>query len=401
MRQSHVNCVRPAGLFVFGFALLICYWPGISGAGTSPRWALLAAVALPTLLVIRLRVTVLHIVGFLFVAWAAATYLWTGAPLDSIAALWKLAILASILCIGGECDDLAPFYWGAAAGLAISSLIAILQIAGYAPVPDVAHDQAIGLFVNRLVLAEAAALIGLALLAMEWWPAVVLLVAPALILPCERSPILAFCFAGAFWLWRISRLGACGLALSGILAAAAITSGLTFNEIPDAKNSQNRIETAAARLTIWRAVAEQTSPLGSGFGAFRETAPQPIAGAIIEHAHNEPIEIAFETGFVGLVLFALLFGGAIAIFPRSIEGIVLLGLLMEASFAFSFHEPTTAAMGALCAGSAARRLPRLGDAFDRCGIFLRGWLASCVRLLARDGKPDDRRGSVSVRPSVS
>jgi hypothetical protein len=359
----------PAALFVFGVSLFVCYWPGISGAGTSPRWALLAAVAFVGVFTCgRLRVTLLHIVGAVLIAWALASYLWTAAPLDTIGAAWKLVVVGCVFAIASQCGDLKPFYFGAAAGAGISGLIAIAQLCGYALVPDVTPDQPVGLFINRLVMAEAAALVGVALIAAREF-ALLPLTLPSIVLPCERGPILAFAFVGALSLWRLSRSAALGLAAAGIVFCVMITGWANPNG-SDAIQPGTRIETAAQRVTIWRAVVPVVSTFGRGLGSYRDAAPQPIAGFQLEHAHNELIETVFEIGLIGAVLLALFFGGAIATAPLSVEGIVLLALMMEAAFAFPLHEPTTVAFGALCAGGLSRPLPRAGAPLDLGGKLL-------------------------------
>jgi O-antigen ligase len=367
--QSYFYRGWPAALFCFGIVFLLCYWPGISGAATSPRWALLSVAVVPVLCFSSIRVTMLHVIGVAFLVWVFATCLWSPAPLDTINALWKLTILAYVFCVGSRFEDLNPFYFGASIGIAVSSAICLAQIIGYVPVPDVAPDQAVGLFANRLMMAEASALVGVALIAMREW-SVLPFVTPAILLPCERGPILAFALAGAISLWKESKRAACGLAAGGVVVVVLITLGLTFNAPPDPKESQSRIEAAGARLIVWRSILPELSIAGKGFGAFRDVAPQPIEGAIIEHAHNEFLEIAFETGFVGVALLVLFFLYAICSNPLSIEGIVLLALVMESCFAFPLHEPVTGAFGALCAGRCSRALPRAFVPFNLGGKLL-------------------------------
>jgi O-antigen ligase len=385
--------------FLSAFAVVAAYWPGISGAGTSPRWGLLAFVAAPALFVgPRLRVTALHLIGAAFVTWALLTLTWSTAILDGIDAALKLAILACVFCLGGECDDLRPLYRGAALGMGVSSCLAVLQVFAHVQFADLPPDFAVGLFVNRLILAEAAALIAVALLASRLWLWLPL-VLPALILPLERGPVLAFSVAGAVSLWCSSRLAAAVLVMAGTVFVGAVSLGVAPTQT--AGQGVDRATSAMQRPAMWQSTAGAIDLKGHGLGSFRAAAPQPLDGLRLDHAHNEVLEAAFETGIVGAMLFAVFWASALWAAPRSAEAAVLIALLLEACLAFPLHEPVTGALGLLCAGRCARDLPRAVDAFAACGIFLRRWLASCGRLLARDGRADSSRRPVPIRSSLS
>lgn len=394
-----IDNIKPAAVFLFGFALLTVYWPGISGAATSPRWALATMVVACVLFMgDRIKVTLVHVVGIAFVAWAAASFMWTAAPLDTIGALCKLAVLAGAFCVGAQMSDLRPLYAGSALGVAISSIVAIVQWCGYVPVPDLAPGNAAGLFVNRLILAETAALVGVAILAsrMWWWLPGVL---PSLLLPGERAPVLAFGLAGGLALWRTSRLAAVALAIASVAFIGAITG-----------QSSDRVESAQQRIELVQSTSSHISAIGQGFGSYREAAPQPIAGIKVDHAHNELLEIAFEIGWIGALLLvvlavsALFAAGAADIADGNLFSaatVVVFALMMESVFAFPLHEPATGFLGLLCAGHCIRALPGARVALADGGIRLCRWLASCRRLLALDAKPQRRRNPLSVRSPLS
>ena len=379
-------------------AVAVCYWPGISGAATSPRWALLAIIVAVALIIgDQLKATVAHAVGVVFVVWALASVWWSAVPLDTVGASWKLIVLASAFCIGAKVDDLRSVYVGAVMGLAVSSVIAIAQWLGYQPLPDLEVGNAAGLFVNRLILAETAALIGVALIATRMWrwlPAIL----PSLLLPGERGPVLAFGLVGALALWRASKGAAMALAIGVLVFISAIT----------AQNNQ-RVGSAQERVTLAQSTVKAVGVLGYGLGSYRESAPQPIEGARVEHGHNEFLEIAFELGWVG-VLLCLGFFGIVVVAAGAADKAdgrlftastcVVLAVMVESVFAFPLHEPATGAIGLLCAGHCVRAMPRARDSFAGSGIRLRRWLASCRRLLAIDGKSHARGRIVSVRSSL-
>src|SRR5579883_3304951 len=153
------DCVLNVALALFGAALAAVYWPGISGAATSPRWAVSIVVIAPVLFMTRrIQITSGHLVGIVFVLWCALSYLWTAKSFDAIGALWKLTILSCAYCLGSMLPSTVWLYRGAALGLGVSSIIAIMQWCGYSIIPDV--TSVTGLFVNPIILGEAAALVG-------------------------------------------------------------------------------------------------------------------------------------------------------------------------------------------------------------------------------------------------
>jgi len=345
--------VRPVGLFLFGFVLTGLYWPGISGAATSPRWALLIAVAGSILFVGNaLRPTLAHVAGAAFVVWSLLTIKWSASPFDSIDAAWKLVTLACVFCIGAELETLRSFFRGAAIGIGISSVIAIMQRAGYPVMAGLPLDYTSGLFAGASMLAEAAALVAAGLIAAGDWRWAVL-AAPALVLPIERAPLLAFAVACVAMLERRSRRLAALVIVVALIVGAVITVA-----------REGRFDSVNERFTVWRATIEASTLTGKGIGSFADVdiAPQPIAGFRTDHAHNEILEAAFETGWIGALLLAVFLVVAASAAPLSAEGIVLLALLVEGCFGFPFHEPVTGSLGAMCAGYCARALPRLGRA---------------------------------------
>lgn len=359
------------GGLAFGFALAAAYWPGISGAATSPRWAL-AAFVLPLWLMFagRLKVTVAHLIGALFVAWALATYAWSASPLDTLGAGWKLIVLAAAFCLGGQFETMRPVYVGAAVGLGASALIAALALSGVAVLPD--HPQAsAGLFVNPLFFGEACALVFAALLLeRSWW---LLAVIPGLMLTAERGSILAAGVALLLALWPRGRVMVGAVVLVISMAVGVITL------------SPNRIQTATDRIAAWSAVAPVTTQIGTGLGSYWEAAPQPIAGTRLEHPHNEFIEATFEAGWIGAGLLAAFFAVVLFAGPLDAEALVLIALLTEAMVAFPFHEPFTAALGLLCAGHRARHLHGLRDATVDGRAALRRRLARRPRTVPLAG----------------
>ena len=157
---------------LFGFILAVCYWPGISGPATSPRWAL-GVVLVAALFLFRIRVTWAHVIGAAFVIWSLATFYWSQSQPDSVGIGFNLIIIAAAFCVGGQLTTLRPLIAGLALGLGVSAVVAALQLTGVAVLPDIAvYSRIPGLFANPLIYAEIAALVTVAALAERMWWAV-------------------------------------------------------------------------------------------------------------------------------------------------------------------------------------------------------------------------------------
>jgi hypothetical protein len=152
----------------FGFGLATAYCPFIHGAPTTPRWLLLAAVVPISLIVALLvgrtiKITAAHVVGTVFIGWAALSLAWSSAPYDSVGAIWQLLLLAGCFALGSLIDDLSPFFAGAAIGLGISSVLVLIDVSTGWRIEDIAGSLApfppAALFGNKNYLAEMAALV--------------------------------------------------------------------------------------------------------------------------------------------------------------------------------------------------------------------------------------------------
>jgi len=127
-------------------------------------------------------------------------------------------------------------------------------------------------------------------------------------------PALALSIAVAWRAARLHRPKPVVLIVAGVLVAGGLGVGATF--LPpildryDAASGQTE-----ARFQRWPTVvsASQTYlPVGSGVGSFdpvfRTIEPlDQLDSTFFNHAHNEYLEIWLETGWIGLVLVALLF----------------------------------------------------------------------------------------------
>lgn len=335
---------------VLSFLAAAVYWPGVAGAATSSRWALLALVV--PWLVREQRMTAAHMAGGAFLLWAAVTLIWASNRYDGINSIFILLTLSACFSLGVHQDSLRRMWIGAGLGLGLSAVIIALDyfmVLSFMPGPALG-----GLFVNRNFFAEAAALVLIAAVAERiWW--LIPLLLPAMLMTESRGAALSLAVALAVYFrqqWRV-------VLPIAVIAAVAIAA---FSFKVD--------HSASERLVIWHSTVNGLTFFGHGLGSFWSAYPQFDLRTVIndtpEQAHNELLTIAFELGFVG-VLLALAFAAALA-GPIDTARLVLIGIAVQSITQFPLHLPTTAFLGMVAAGHAVRRAPLLRDFVDRCRI---------------------------------
>jgi hypothetical protein len=343
--------------FLFGLAVTAAYWPGISGAATSPRW-IIAAVVLP-IAAVHLpgphRLTLAHVLGGAFVAWACASFIWSDYPDDTFGALFLLLVLTAAFQVGAALEpaQMHKLWFGAAAGLIVSDFVAFAQLAGWEG--PLAANVPAGLFINRNFYGEASALVFVAL----WDSPAFATALPGLLLTHARGGILGLgALIGPLWrLWRPS----------GVALAVMIAGGIAWISFGGSK-----MNSAADRFQIWGESLKLVNWHGHGFGVFRSIEPSiPTISYRWGHAYNEFIELAVEVGISGVALFTA-FVGCLLRGPLTRERLVFIALLVEACFDSPLHLPTTAILGALAAGHLARDLSHARDEAWPRGMALRG-----------------------------
>ena len=371
---------------VFSFFLGIAFIPGIADAAGAPRWALLSLfVPLMLAAIGRTRVTLGHLILAFYVLWAAITLAWSPGLYDGLDALWKLLLIAGLFAIGAELPTLRPIALGLGLAIALNSAFVLAQAAGFDPVPHMPGPTGMGagLFMNRNSLAEAAALVLILVLAHRlWW--LVPVIVPSLIwfepgmrqgahvwYPTAQGALTALGVAGTAWLWTKSRLAA-------LLLIMAVAIGVAFAVYTRVNAS------VPERLAIWTVTARGLTPQGNGLGSFYLRFPAHVAETdpLVTrpiNAHNDLLQIAYETGLPGAVL--VLAFGALLLFTRGAVGerLVLLAFFVEGCFANPLGLPVSAFVAALCAGRVCRARPRLRDDLAHWRVSLR---ADLERLAA-------------------
>lgn len=346
-------------LGAFAFLLTVLFVPWISGAATTPRWALLS-LATPLFLIFvpgRTTWTFAHLFGAVFLGWAAVTLTWTSGGYEGADVLWKLCLFAALFVCGSRLSSLQPILIGAGLGFAVNSAIVLLQWAELVQMPEVQCCAA--LFVNPNYLAEPAALALVGAAAYRLWWLVPGLI-PA-VLAGGRGPLIALAACGAAWMWSRSRIGALLIAALALTACLMIATGGGHND------------SAAQRVALWTDTLLGMQPLGRGLGSFYVMFPshaphnQPIQMRP-DHAHNDLLELAYETGpgvVAALAFLAFALAG-----PARPERLILLGFVVEGFFDWPLHFPVPLFLAALAAGRLCRDRVPLRDDLSQRGISL-------------------------------
>ena len=327
-------------MFALGLFTTASYWPGIFSPAMTPRWIALSLIA-PALLLYRQQPVILtraHIAGLAFILWAALTTFWSAAPLDTLNALWQVAILGAIcFLLGSQTPSLRPFFIAASVGMALSGAVSTAQLAGWIDLSTITMPS--GLFTNRIPMGEAAAIVLIWLIAerMWWWA---LLPLPAYILSDARGATLALTVGLGVLLWKRPSWLIGGLLLVNLVLLA---HGV----------STHPTATMVERGTIWHETAGGISLLGNGFGAFGgvQHALQ-LDNTVPQHAHNDALELLWETGIIGFCLLLIfmrqLFG------PLNASRLVLIVFAVEGCFGFPAYLPATLCLVGVAAGHAVR-----------------------------------------------
>lgn len=333
---------------VLSFLAAAAFIPGLAGAGYVARWAVVLIGIGAALCWTRIRVGPAHLIGTAFLAWAALSIRWTVVPDDGWNELICLgAVTGGAFVLAHERSDVAGVCRWMGLGLWLSSAIGIAQWLGYHPVVDIpALIRPAGLFVNPNLMAEVAVPVAIGLVATrQWW--VLVGVLPAALLPQSRGPLLA---AAAVALWA-------GVTYRPRVAlAVAPLIGLVAFWLAPAKWVD--VGSLHEHLSMWTDTLRAFTFWGHGLGSFYVEFPRYAVDTATnyvrpDHAHNDFLELAFELGVPGIA-FGMAFLVCVLASGSEAEGMVLGALLVEACFAFPFHEPATTFLLGAVAGCAAR-----------------------------------------------
>ena len=354
---------------LLSFLVTVLMIPVFPEGGTEPRWSLLFIVV-PLLFAQRYfeKPSLTDVLGIVFLGWCGSTLFWSSDPYEGSIFYFRFLIIGMLFCIGSTRESLRPVYTGMAFGLLINSAVIVLQINGLTVLPQVAAPA--GLFINKNFSGELAALVIVGLIGERlWWllPGVI----PSLLLPVARAPFLAITVAGTLWLWTKSRMAAVLVGIVGCSAGVFVYHLRTYND------------TLTQRWHVWVDTVGSLTLFGHGFGSFFSAYPQfqthDATHIIFEHPHNDLLQILFESGWVGGLVFIAFLVSVLRGRWKAPEVYVLLAFLVEGCFGFPLYNPATAFVGALVAG-------HLNCGRDvLCWDELRGKLRVLARVAADGG----------------
>lgn len=345
-------------LGAIGFLVAIAFIPGILSAATVPRWVIIATI--PALFPLTPRLTAPLLIGELLLGWAAISLLWDSNPVDGVGALIQLALLGTCFMLGAQAVTLRPLYVGMGIALGANGGIVLLQqFYNHDIVWPIATTAPAGLFINSNTSAEVTALILVAAISHRiWWLVPGLL--PAMIFSQSRSAMLAVLTAVVWSLRREWR----------IVLPAAMFAGTAFYWL------RGHMTSSHERIGIYLDTLSGMTWLGHGIGSFQTEFPYHATHvdtfmSWVEHAHSDPLELAFELGIVGVILGAAL----VAVCLRSAyqeDKAIFIAFLAEAAVDFPSHLPAQAFTAAIVAGYLCKDCPLLRDSYDGWRSLLHG-----------------------------
>lgn len=344
--------------FWLGVVAATGYIPEITGSVLQPIWFILL-IALACLLQrepVMMRRP--HWLGLLFVACAILSLAWTPVTLNGIGALVQITVIALAFMWGSTLDSTRNVFIGLAVGLVTSDVAAFAQIKGW---QGLFQDSVpAGLFVDRNVFGETSMLVLAGLIGHRLW-ILVPLTLPALALTHTRSAALAFMAVVFTWCWARSKL------LTVVLAAFITPFAVALFQI-----NGSMLE----RIAVWHDTAAAIVPWGHGIGSFMTSYPAYGLGAEgfgfrPQHAYSDYLEFAFEVGF-GVIPLLLCLAQSLEV-DLEPERLVIFAFLAIACFDSPAHLPTSAFIGALCAGQLARYGDPVRVGWPRLGSMLPAW----------------------------
>lgn len=327
-----------------GFLVMVAYVPGVTGAALPTGWAAMWLVT-PFLLLFHEipRLTVVHWLGLMTLAYAVLSLLWFP---NGLWGLMKLAAMTSVFVYASSLNDIRLVLRGLALGLGVSAIVVVFQAFGV-PVVYSATIKPAGLFINSNALAEASALVLLLLIAARMW--VWLPVAIPGLIYSSRAVMLGLIVAMLAWVWDRSRKAAIALVITSAVALGVVAAYFPFGFLSSVDQ----------RLDLWRDTIDGLTWRGWGIGSFDFLYPMLASHVNTmesrpQYAHNDALQLLFELGIGAL--------------PLLVMALMLLGVkddnrpayacfLVISLFGFPSYLPVTGFLAAFLAG----RLSRAGN----------------------------------------
>lgn len=303
--------------FLIAFTIAVAFWPGVSNVATTPKWAI-AGIASACFARWHTCVAFFAAYALLTVTWAPNTY-------DALGAYALLFVAILAFTWGYHADSIAGIIKGLAFGLAVSGVLAILQTAGY----ELPIEQGVapsGLFFNKNIMGEAAALGFIACINWQSTRYYAVLCLPALLLSQCRAAWLAVACSLFLMADKWTRLW---MLFVIIFTVYHIYPQLT---VPDS---------IWERLLVWQDAVQQLTFWGHGIGSYAGASIDTVRARTYE-MHNDWLQMVYELGVIGAA-------PVFAIVVRTFGPFVLC-LFIIAFFGFPLHLPVTSWFAALVCG---------------------------------------------------
>jgi O-antigen ligase len=261
-----------------------------------------------------------NIVVLLFLGWSLVSVFWStnvGSTLSTFVGLFGIVILATVLTLlGRQVDIVAVIMWVFTSTSALSVAVAILlPKVGTVVVIHPTEGrlvQPIGVFGWNSDLgfsAAVAAAIATALMLRRrtWWLGALVVFNSAVVVFSNSAATLVVLAVGltvvVLMQGRWIAISVCGVAIVGAVIGVATLGGQGFIDV--IFSLLKRSSTLTGRVNLWQATLEQWTQhpvLGAGAGV--EPNLKALTTAI--HSHNGYIQVLFDRGVVGLIIFLMI-----------------------------------------------------------------------------------------------
>jgi hypothetical protein len=349
------------------------------------RWSILA-ITIPLFLLARSPrgLSLGQLLLACFVGWAWCSLLWSAGPLDGLNAAIHLSIFLGIVLIAPA--DTSRIFTAAALALWVNSAVVAAQYWGSSDIVSQTMPPG-GLFFNKNPSAEVSVLVLVGLLASGkelWrWALGAPLLVPLIVQPFSRGAMLGLAAAGVMALWQRSRWwGFVGLTVA-LTLFVYLMSLRTFSYHTD----------ALERASLWGIMLVNLDFWGHGLGSFWHYFPY------YQYAHNDFLQVAFELGTPG----ALLFEGFLlyAFFGSSLPNrLVLTAFCVEAAVGFPLAMPVQTLVAGVAAGALCRDRRGLRAVFHAGSDRVRTWAARQFKS-GTPGSIQTGCTSIPAQPSFS
>ncbi len=333
---------------LLGIAIMTAYMPGVIGLASITSWAVMWLVMPVLLLKCKIEITIIHILGIVFLSYAALSLLWSP---HGMLELMQLLALASVFVWGSSLKDLRSVTIGLSVGLGFSSILAIFQFFGC----DIVYygtPRPAGLFFNSNIFAEISGMMLLLILINKlWW--YIPVTVPGLLVS-SRAVILGLGISLAFMTWTKSKILSIGILISSWLTAYFITfpSSVITNSSVIITNTASAFQ----RLHVWQDMLAGFTIFGNGIGSFVYKFPEynkHIDGSttLVEYTHNDLLQLIFELGIGAIPLLIMV---ALLLMVKNDYKSAFIFFIVIGIFGFPLHMPITAFMLALVASQLAK-----------------------------------------------